>query len=274
MVACVLCAVTMVAAQDTGPRFEVASVKLNKSGDLRKFVARRAGGVTVSNMPVRDLIIYAYRLAPFQIVGGPAWISSNHFDILGKLEGNPTGAIGALAAEAIPAALQRLLEDRFKLRVHRERRTMDIYALVTLRPGIPGPELKPFTADCADVIMRARRGQPPTSVPPGGCSTSTGSGVLRFGGFPLSQFATILGQQVGRMVVDHTELAGAWQFELHFAPDQGGGPAPGADVGPAPSADAPSLFTAVQEQLGLKLEATKGPVDVLVVDGVEQPTLD
>ena len=76
------------------------------------------------------------------------------------------------------------------------------------------------------------------------------------------------------MVIDRTELAGPWQFELHFAPEQRGGPSPGTDAGPAPNADAPSLIKAIQEQLGLKLQATKGPVDVLVVDNVEQPTLD
>jgi uncharacterized protein (TIGR03435 family) len=144
IIASVLCAIAIGAAQDAGPSFEVASVKLNKSGESRQFVSRQPGGVTVSNMPVRDLIIYAYRLAAFQLVGGPAWIVSNHFDILAKLERNSAVSTSGLVDDPIPLALQRLLADRFKLKVRRETRTMDTYALVTLRPGTPGPALKPF----------------------------------------------------------------------------------------------------------------------------------
>jgi len=103
---------------------------------------------------------------------------------------------------------------------------------------------------------------------------SNGPGVLRFGGGPLSQLATMLGPQVGRLVVDRTGLAGTWQFELHFAPEQRGGPPLGSDAILALDSNAPSLFTAIQEELGLKLEAAKGPVDVLVIDSLEQPTLD
>jgi uncharacterized protein (TIGR03435 family) len=97
--------------------------------------------------------------------------------------------------------------------------------------------------------------------------------MIRFSGFPLSQVASMLGGQSGRMVVDRTGLTGNWEFALTFAAEQRGQPPPGVEL-PAPDPDAPSLFTAIQEQLGLKLESTKGPVDVLVIDSVEQPTPD
>ena len=97
-------------------------------------------------------------------------------------------------------------------------------------------------------------------------------GLIRFGGFPISQITTMLGGQTGRMVVDRTGLTGNWEFELHFAAEQRGAP-PGTDP-PAADPNTPSLFTALQEQLGLKLESTKGPVEVVVIDAIERPTED
>jgi uncharacterized protein (TIGR03435 family) len=98
-------------------------------------------------------------------------------------------------------------------------------------------------------------------------------GAIRFGGFPISQITTMLGNQTGRMVVDRTGLTGNWEFELRYSTEQRGAPPPGADL-PPPDPNAPSLFTALQEQLGLKLEPTKGPVEVVVIDAVEKPTED
>ena len=98
-------------------------------------------------------------------------------------------------------------------------------------------------------------------------------GQIRFGGLPITQITQMLGGQTGRMVVDRTGLTGNWEFVLTFAAEQRGQPPPGVEL-PAPDPNAPSLFTAIQEQLGLKLESTKGPVDVLVIDSVEQPTSD
>jgi uncharacterized protein (TIGR03435 family) len=98
-----------------------------------------------------------------------------------------------------------------------------------------------------------------------------GPGSIRFDGFPISQMATMLAGQAGRMVVDRTGLTGPWAFILTYAPEQRGAPPPGADQ-PAPDPNAPSLFTALQEQLGLKLESTKGPVEVVVIDAINKPT--
>lgn len=169
--------------------------------------------------------------------------------------------------------------ERFKLTVHRETREMDIYALVMLKPGSPGAGLKLSSVDCAE-LARARRGQPPPQGPPPipqsgvvPCNIIAGPGMMRFGGFPISQFTTMLGAQSGRMVVDRTGLTGNWEFELRFSPEQRGTPPPGVDA-PAADPNMPSLFTAIQEQLGLKLDPTKGPIDVLVIDSAEPPTTD
>jgi uncharacterized protein (TIGR03435 family) len=159
-------------------------------------------------------------------------------------------------------------------------RDMDIYALVLAKPAAgPGAGLKPSTVDCAE-MARGRRGQPPPQgpppIPPTGivpCSIMGTTGMIRFGGFPISQITTMLGNQTGRMVVDRTGLTGNWEFELHYAAEPRGVPPPGADQ-PAADPNAPSLFTALQEQLGLKLESSKGPVEVVVIDSIEKPTED
>jgi uncharacterized protein (TIGR03435 family) len=283
LVSCVTGAVAVVAGvpQDAAPSasatFEVATVKPNKSGGFGQGIQRQPGGrVTVTNMPLRGLITFAYQLALFQLIGGPSWIATDRFDMVAKLEGNPEFPAPGTGPDPIQLALRTLMSDRFKLHVHRETREMAIYALVMVKTGVPGPALKPSTTDCAALIKAGPRGGPPPAIPTSGvlpCSIIGGTGTIRFGGFPLSQLTTMLAGQSGRMVVDRTGLTGNWEFELHFAAEQRGQPPPGVDV-PAPDPDAPSLFTALQEQLGLKLESTKGPVDVLVVDSAEQPTPD
>jgi uncharacterized protein (TIGR03435 family) len=280
LVACLAGAVAIVAgAQDIAPpAFEVATIKLNKSGDQRQFIQRAPGNrINVTNVPTRQLITFAYQLAQFQLVGGPSWLSADRFDIVAKLEGDPVFTPPGSGPDPIQLAMRTLLADRFKLKTHPEMREMDIYALVLAkRGGGPGPGLKPSTTDCA-AMMNARRNGPPPGPPPASgpapCSIIGSPGMIRFGGFPLSQITTMLGAMTGRMVVDRTGLTGNWEFVLTFAAEQRGQPPPGVNV-PAADPDAPSLFTALQEQLGLKLESTKGPVDLVVIDGVEHPTED
>jgi uncharacterized protein (TIGR03435 family) len=158
---------------------------------------------------------------------------------------------------------------------------MNTYALTMARPDRqPGPALKPSTQDCAAWAARGGGGTPPAAAPPGGgappviCGMRSQQGRVLFGGSPLSMFATALGGPVGRVVVDRTGLTGAWDFELTFTGDpQRGLPAAGVEP-PPEDPNAPSLFTALQEQLGLKLEATKGPVEVVVIDRVDRPVPD
>src|SRR3954463_15214773 len=153
-------AVAIAAAQDaTSPVFEVATIKVNKSGENNQLIRRQPGGrVTVTNMPARFLIVFAYQLAQFQLIGGPSWAATDRYDMVAKLEGNPDFPPPGQAADPIQLAMRALLADRFKLKVHRETREMDIYALVLAKPGGgPGPGLKPSTVDCAE-LARSRRG--------------------------------------------------------------------------------------------------------------------
>ena len=280
---CFAAAVAIVAAQETSsPSFEVATIKVNKSGENNQLIQRQPGGrVTVTNMPARFLIMFAYQLAQFQVVGGPPWITSDRFDMIAKLEGNPDFPPPGQGPDPIQLAMRALMAERFKLKVHKESREMDVYALVLARPGSgPGPGLRRSTVDCAE-MGRARRGQPPPQgpppIPPSGtvpCGIMGSPGMIRFGGFPIAQLTTMLGGQTGRMVVDRTGLTGNWEFELHYAPEQRGGPPPPGVDPPAVDPNAPSLFTALQEQLGLKLESTKNPVEVTVIDAIEKPTED
>ena len=271
-----MCAIAAIAivlrAQDKDATFEVATVKANKSGESNGMLQRQPGGrLTATNMPLRPMITYAYQLAGYQLIGGPGWVDSARYDVVAKMEGNPAAVAPGAGTDPMQTALQKLLADRFKLKVHRDSREMDIYALVMLKPGTPGPQLKPTTEDCAAAAAAAQRGAPPTGPNAPFCGSSIGPGTIRFGGLPASQIARTLSILSGRFVADRTGLAGSWDFTLKFAPEQRGQP-PGANA--ANDSDLPSFFTAIQEQLGLKLEATKGPVDVVVIDGIEQPKDD
>jgi uncharacterized protein (TIGR03435 family) len=259
------------------PAFEVSSVKPNKSGDGRIMLGLQPGGrFTATNVTLRVLIRNAYRVQDFQIVGAPGWLSSDHFDIVAKAEGDPP-------PDQIQLMMRALLADRFKLAVHDDKRELPIYALVLARPdGKPGPKLRPATTDCEALRGRGRGAAPPPGPPgsPGGsinCGMRMAPGNFVAGGLPLTQLAATLSQIVGRVVLDQTGLSGQFDFELSFTPEQmPQGPPPGANGPPLPPIDpnGPSLFTALQEQLGLKLESTKGSVDVLVIDRVEPPTID
>jgi uncharacterized protein (TIGR03435 family) len=181
LVGCVIGTMALVAGapQDSSspasPTFEVATVKPNKPGDRNQFIQRRPGGrVTVTNMPLRGLITFAYQLATFQLIGGPSWITSDRFDMVAKLEGNPEFPLPGSGPDPIQLALRTLMADRFKLKGHRETREMDIYAPVMVKPGVPGPALKPSATDCA-ALMKAgpRDGGPPPIPRPASCDAAS-----------------------------------------------------------------------------------------------------
>jgi bla regulator protein BlaR1 len=270
---------------DDNAAFEVASVKANKSGDNRIGIGFQPGGrFRATNVPLRELISAAYGtpqpLPAFQITGGPKWIESDRFDIVAKAPGDPQpGPSGP--PPAMFAMLRTLLADRFQLILHRETKDMAIYALVLARAdGKLGPELKPAATDCAAMMAAARdRGAPPP--PPGErmpCGMRMFPGHLSGGSSSMALLTNVLARFVNRTVVDQTGLAGNYDLDLQWTPDQmpqgRGDPPPGAPALPAIDPNGPSIFTAVQEQLGLKLESTKGPVGVVVIDRVEHPTED
>ena len=199
------------ASDAAAPTFEVASVKPNTSGSPNASLRPGAGGrVDAVNMPLRQLIAFAYNLELVRLVGAPDWIGATRYDIVAKLPVDP----GLIATARDPIqdvrdAVRALLVDRFKLVVHQEPREMDIYALVLVRPGLRNSALKPSTADCAAVALAARN---TGSAGPGSdavsCGVRVSPGRIQVGGMPLAMFVGALsGQpQIGRVVVDRTGL--------------------------------------------------------------------
>ena len=257
---------------DTKPTFEVISVKPNRSGEFGGSSGVEPGGqFTVRNNTLRNVIRNAYQVQDFQIVGGPSWLDNDRFDVTAKAA-NPNAPL-----DEMRSMVQALLADRFRLVVHRETRDVPIYALVVAgSDGRLGPRLTRSAIDCAAIVEAARRGQPPAPLPNGitPCGTRRLPGRMIASSVTMADLARNLSNDAGRFTVDKTGLSGRFDLELEFRPDRlppDGVLPPGL---PAPPADAPSLFTAVQEQLGLKLESQRGPVEVLVIDSASQPSPD
>ena len=271
------------AAQE--PSFEVASLKPNKSGSNN--IGIRFPGVgqfNVINMPLREMIRFAYDLQPMQIEGGPDWISSDRFDIVAKAEGRPT-------MPQVNAMLRSLLAERFALRTHVETRELPIYELVVARADKRlGAQLQPAASECRP--LRTPNAAPKPPPPPSGgpgpetippsddgsnlrCGALFGPGFITLRQFTMARFARDLSMVARRIVVDRTGLAGRYDIDVEFSPEFRPAPPAGApDLAPAVTSDGPSLFTAIQEQLGLKLESARGPVEVLVVDQADRPMPD
>lgn len=238
-------------------------------------IQRQPGGTfSVTNGRVAALIAFAYQLQNFQLVGVPDWARTDRYDILAKAGRDlPPTPLAGEAPEML--MLRALLADRFKLAVHRETRETPIYALVVARSdGRLGPALRRSETDCAALMKAAgdRRAAPapPTAARPLVCGMRNMNGDVIASALPMSAFVSLISTELGRVVVDRTGLSGEWDFDLTFAPDRTRPAA--ADATPDPNR--PTLFTALQEQLGLKLEATSGPVDVLVIDRIEHLTED
>jgi bla regulator protein BlaR1 len=266
----------------TPAAFEVASVKPNNSGEgFIRFGMQPGGRFTATNAPLRELLRFAYAVQNFQIVDAPGWIASERFDIIAKAEGDlPPSGPGQLGP--VQMMMQALLAERFGLKARKENREMSRYDLVLARAdGRLGPQLKASTTDCQAIFAAARRGGGPPPAPPGPgeplpCGFRVGPGRMQGGAFPLSQLATALSPMVQRVVIDRTGLTGNFDIDVTFTPDQmpQGPPPPGAPPLPSIDANGPSIFTALQEQLGLKLESVRGPVEVLVIESVSRPTPD
>jgi uncharacterized protein (TIGR03435 family) len=257
--------------------FEAASVKPNGTGAIETRWTFANGRFTAVNVTLKALISSAYGspqqpLAGFQISGGPSWLESARFDVLAQV---PVEAVGenrtAMTASTI-GMLRRLLEERFQLRTHVESREQPIYALVLSdRNGGLGPQLRRRTVDCAAVAAGTAAGEP--------CGGQVVPGRVSSRGVSIPQLVSGLARlmpDVGRLVVDRTGLTGTYDLDLTWTPDQL--PPAAANAVPMPTAPAPidpngpSLFTAMQEQLGLKLESVRGHVPVLVIDSVALPT--
>jgi uncharacterized protein (TIGR03435 family) len=272
------------AQQAAQPQFEVASIKPSDPNDRRMmFRMMPGGGINLHGVTLKALVEQAYDVRDFQISSGPGWITSDKYDITAKPE-NASGETPSdprqftdeqrkTFQEQARLRVQALLADRFQLKIHRETKELPVYALVV---GKNGPKVKQNT----------------------GANEGLGKGMMRMSpGQLVGQQVGIailvqsLAQMLGRPVVDQTGIKGTYDFELNFTPDQGkavafGGPGdgapppplpPGAGPGlikepPPPDPNGPTIFTALQEQLGLKLESQKGPVEIIVIDHVEKPS--
>jgi uncharacterized protein (TIGR03435 family) len=258
----ILVAVQSVAltARQPALRFEVASVKPNNTDAEPSMTVPPRGSVAIVNVPLQNVIVNAYGIPAFRVLDAPEWIRRERFDIAAKI---PDDA----APGQTLSMLQTLLAERFKLRVHRETREQPIYTLLIARADRRlGPRLKQSTADCT--TPASARSAVPFS-PDGPCRALFGWGpaggrIISYGQ-PLSRVTRALSMGMSREVVDRTDLQGPFDLEFEWSSDLGAAAANG---------NTPSIFTALQEQLGLRLEPARGPLDVLVIDSVERPTPD
>jgi uncharacterized protein (TIGR03435 family) len=243
------------------PAFEAATIKPNNNVRPSSNIRPEPGRLVVSNVPVKALISWAYNVWDFQISGGPGWIDSVSYDIEAKTDSRPN-------QDEMKLMMQRLLAERFKLSLHRGTKELPIYRLTQAKDGF---KLRPLKEGDCIVFDPANPPSSPKLTASDFCGNLTmGRGSFEGTSATMAELAVSLSQIVGRPVVNGTGIAGGFHIRLKFAAQSGTFPA--AD-NPAPAADdQPSIFAALQEQLGLKLESSKGPVEVLVIDSVSRPT--
>ena len=252
--------------------FEVASIKVSKSTDPGFRGGTKGRTYAAMNIPLRYVIAAAYNVPVARVVGGPSWLGEAGVDL--RFTGGDRFDISATLPEGapvsqVPAMLRALLADRFKLVAHTEMREAPMYALVLSRTdGRLGPQLRKASIDC-DAAQAAGQAIPtPKPGERGLCATEIGGEMVGRGQSP-GALARMLSLFAGRPVVDRTGLSGGYDFDLRFpelnAPAGGRGGDPSNDGGGG-------VFVAVQEQLGLKLEPIRGPLEFVVVDGAARPT--
>jgi len=226
------------------PTFDVVSVKPSDPANPGMSIRFDPNRFTMGGCSLKFAIQYAYGIQDFQVAGGPEWMDSARFDIVAESEDAfPRGGTTQLEQEAMQKLLrqrmQALLADRFQLKVHISTKEMPVYGLVVAKGG---PKLQ-----------KAKVGT-------GGWST--GPGLIKGDYISMASLASMLSSMLDRIVLDQTALPDNYDFALYWTPDDK----------PNPDSTLPGLFTAIQEQLGLKLEGQKGPVEVTVIDHVEKPS--
>lgn len=252
-------------AQDVPrPSFQVASIKPNTTNPPNRMQRPLPGGRWSSrNATLQMMILTAYGIQPYQLIGGPNWMEADGFDIEAKADGEAS-------TSQILLMLQSLLADRFKLAMHRETREQPVYNLTAAKGAFNPPA--PKQGGCEPLDPTA----PPHPGPmPCGMIRTGFSGFLDGYNVEISKVVYSLASVMGRPVIDHTGFTGALDLHLKFTPDATTPGLPGGALGvpPAdPDPSRPNIFDALQEQLGLKLTSSKGPVEVLIIDHVERPT--
>lgn len=220
------------------PAFEAVSIRRSLNGGLNTNISVSGGRLTVTNGSVKTMIRNAYDILAFQLAGEPRWLDTDMYDVVAT-----TGRSDKIPADQLKLLLQSLLAERFRLRVHWETRETSVYALV---PAKNGPKFQESSGTQEPGINTHKEGPGKTHM----------KGTRE----PLSILAANLGNQLGRIVLDKTGLHGVYDWTLEWDPDV--------------TADStlPTLFTALQEQLGLRLEAQRGPMETLVIDSVGRPS--
>jgi uncharacterized protein (TIGR03435 family) len=255
IVAWILMAASIAARQPGAPRFEVVSIKRSAPDAPAGQAGPQPGGrYVLTNGPVRILISTAYPSQANEIVGAPDWVTYERYDVTAVAGRNVSSA-------ELQSMLRAMLAERFHLSARYDMAERPVYALLRARDdGTLGPRMRRTLVTCD-----AAPAQPPPPagpVPP--CTARFTSGSIAASGFSMEALAVNLARPAGRTVVDRTGLTDSFDFSLEYSPD----PLTG-DAG-----DAPSLFTALQEQLGLKLQASRALVPVVVIDRIERPTPD
>jgi uncharacterized protein (TIGR03435 family) len=267
------------------PKFEVASVKPSEPGQRGSMIGMQPGGrLVVQHLPLRALVTFAYNVRDFQLTGGPSWMTTDFWDIEARVDEASISEVSGPPDPSKPnpmaVRLQSLLQERFQLKTHTETRELPVYELSIAKSG-----LKMKLSDDQTPYKPRERGEPPP--PPlqrGGAmprySMRMGRGNMEAVAMDEANIVRSLSGTVGRIIIDKTGLKGLYDLKLQWTPDPpAGGNAPGGAAGPGgpefgPPVDpnGPSIFTALQEQLGLKLDSAKGPVEVIVVDSVQKPS--
>jgi uncharacterized protein (TIGR03435 family) len=239
-------------AADANPSFEVATIKPSKPDDQRKAFIVNGNQFHIINQPLSQMISFAFDVQAKQVIGLPEWADSDKFDIDGKPDGE-----GAPNGKQWKIMIQKLLADRFKLTFHKDKRELSVYVLSVSKTG----------------AKMTKNDSAPNGLP--ALFFQGGLGKLNVRNALMSDFTGLMQSVVlDRPVVDQTGLTGRFDFTLNWTPDDSQFAGMGARIPPpTDSADAPpNLYTAIQEQIGLKLEATKAPADVMVIDHVEKPS--
>lgn len=246
------------------PIFEVVSIRPQEGEP--GFIPSSPDRFVDVNATLKSLVTWAWNVRDFQVSGGPSWADSRRFDVSAR---SPR----PVSETTMRLMVRRLLADRFQLRTRIESRQMPRYLLRTARPAL-GPGLKPAPIDCAEVLA-ARFGAPAPDGTEPQCVWRVGitPPVARMfvDGAPIAQFAGLIERLLRRKVVDATGLKGAYDIRLEFSSDQLPIAVPSGDTPAATPRDGLSIFTAIEDQLGLRLQSEPGPVEVVVIESAELP---
>lgn len=237
-------------SSDANPSFDVVTIKPSRPNTPGKLFTVRGREVLAINTTLSDILTLAFSLHPKQIINAPAWMEQDHFDVTGTPDtpGQPN-------IDQMRVLFQKMVVDRFQLKFHRDKKELSVYALTVAKGG---PKLTKSTAD-------------PNNTP---SLAFTRLGTLPARNASMAEFAGVMQMAVtDKPIVDQTGITGKWDFTLNWTPDATQFIGLGGGTAPPPNPDGPpDLFAAIQQQLGLKLESTKAPTDVFVIDKVEKPS--